>query len=514
MEDCPIERELKLEAGVEFSLPDLTGVVPGVRVDDQGERDLEAIYYDTADHRLMRRGVTLRHRHGEASGPAWTLKVPVTSSGKALERRELEWAAPADQRPGAVDQLTIGVRAGRPLVAVATLRTRRRLLVLRDADGKSLAEVTDDRVTAAAPGGPVSFRELEVELTGGEPALLDAVGARLEAEGAKAGAPQLKLQRVLGVEGAGGPALDSTSTLGEVAVAALSAGVERLLVHDPAVRLGEDVEAVHQARVATRRLRADLRLLRDLFDEDWLDEVMPTLRDVTRALGGARDLDVQLQRIQAAEVTGEVEREGVRNLAGRLGAERAAAGVELLTLMDSVAYTRLVERLLEAAAAPPWRHDPPAAKRAKGGRGGKRRRVRPDIRARKVLPDLLRRRWRKVRKTVRAMSEPPTPGELHTVRKRSKELRYNAELAAPVLGPGAARLAERAEALQETLGEHHDAVVAAEWLYEAAADASRPEAFAAGDLVHAARRRRAEAEEAWPEVWGQLADKGVRKAVW
>lgn len=517
MASLPTERELKLEADERFVLPDLGDAVPGGRVDDRGEVELDATYYDTQDRRLLRRGVTLRHRTGEAPTGTWTLKVPVVGTDGTLDRTELEWVAPADQRPGAVDQLTIGVRAGRPLAVIGTLRTRRHRLVLRDTEGRSLAEVDDDHVTAAGPSGPVAFREIEVELTGGSPALAADVGARLERHGAKAGHPQPKLQRVLGPEGEPPAALDRSSTLGDVALAAIAAAVDRLLSHDPAVRLQEDHEAVHQARVATRRLRSDLRLLGDLFDESWIGSVRPVLRDLARALGEVRDLDVQIQRVEKAETDTPVEHEGVTGLAGQLRRQRQEAADRLATLMDSVVYTRLVEQLLDAAADPPWRRtDTGGHVDGDGhGHGGRHRpRLRPDKPARKALPRLLRRRWRKVRKSVTALGRPPAPAELHAVRKRAKELRYNAELATPVLGAPAARLAAAAEELQDLLGEHHDAVVAAEWLHAAAASGTRPEAFAAGHLAYEAKLQRAEMEGAWPEVWDRLADKELRRAVW
>ncbi|HLI00079.1 MAG TPA: CYTH and CHAD domain-containing protein [Acidimicrobiales bacterium] len=536
MAAAPTERELKLEADDKFVLPDLGGIVAGGRVEDDGEVELDATYYDTQDRRLLRRGVTLRHRTGEAPTGTWTLKVPVTGTGGTLDRTELEWVAPADQRPGAADQLTIGVRAGRPLAVIGTLRTRRHRRVLRDAEGRSLAEIDDDHVTATTPSGPVAFREIEVELTGGTPALAAKIGAALEKRGAKANQPQPKLQRVLGPEGEPPAALDRSSTLGEVALASIAAALDRLLTHDPAVRLQEDPEAVHQARVATRRLRSDLRLLKDLFDEEWMGVVRPALRDVARTLGEVRDLDVQLERVEAAEAGTPVEQEGVSGLAAQLRRQRHEAADRLATLMDGVAYTNLIERLLDAAANPPWRETAGGGYRhghggegqdshgqgqdghghgSGHGSGGRRRpRLRPDKPARRALPRLLRRRWRKVRKSVTALSRPPAPAELHAVRKRSKELRYNAELATPVLGPPAARLAAAAEDLQDLLGQHHDAVVAGEWLHTAAASGTRPKAFAAGQLAHAAQLRRAQVEEAWPEVWERLADKELRRAVW
>ncbi|MDP8988065.1 MAG: metal-chelation protein CHAD, partial [Actinomycetota bacterium] len=55
-----LEHEVKLGAGDDFRLPDLTGVVEGATVTTLPERRLEAVYYDTADLRLARWGVSVR----------------------------------------------------------------------------------------------------------------------------------------------------------------------------------------------------------------------------------------------------------------------------------------------------------------------------------------------------------------------------------------------------------------------------------------------------------------------
>ena len=59
--------------------------------------------------------------------------------------------------------------------------------------------------------------------------------------------------------------------IGAVIRDALDASVQRLLVADPVARVGDDPEGVHQARVATRRLRSDLRTFAPLLDPAWVD---------------------------------------------------------------------------------------------------------------------------------------------------------------------------------------------------------------------------------------------------
>src|SRR5439155_1633439 len=89
-------------------------------------------------------------------------------------------------------------------------------------------------------------------------------------------------------EGAAGP----PPSAGDVIRNALAASVARLIAHDPGVRLGDDPEDVHQARVATRRLRSDLRTFHSLLDADWTQALRQDLKSIGRDLGAVRDTEV------------------------------------------------------------------------------------------------------------------------------------------------------------------------------------------------------------------------------
>ena len=81
------------------------------------------------------------------------------------------------------------------------------------------------------------------------------------------------------------------------------------------------------------------------------------------------------------------------------------------------------------------------------------------------------------------------------MRKKGKRARYAAELA------GRKKLVKRAKRLQDVLGEHQDAVIAAERLRELARGSAPEHALVAGRLVEREEERRAEAREAWPKAW-------------
>ncbi|WP_225855476.1 CHAD domain-containing protein, partial [Micromonospora noduli] len=145
-----------------------------------------------------------------------------------------------------------------------------------DRAGTVLAEVVDDRVTVLDDAGTTTggFRELEVELKAGDRELLDRAGAVLREAGARGGSFVPKHVRALGAAAQAepdlvGPAgLPSDPSAGDVVTEAVRKEVRRLLAHDPLVRLrapaaGGDT-AVHQMRVACRRLRSDLRTFKPL----------------------------------------------------------------------------------------------------------------------------------------------------------------------------------------------------------------------------------------------------------
>ena len=175
-----VERELKFVPGEDFVLPALGQELPS--------RTFVSAYFDSHDLRLARRGITLRHRIEDGSR-VWQLKIP---SGAA--RLELEEAGVPARPPEGLSNLLVAHLRGAELVRVARLRTRRQT---RQVDG---AEIVDDSVSVLDGQRVTSrFRELEIELVGGDEATLARLDAALRDAGAEpAGTP--KLFRVLGLE--------------------------------------------------------------------------------------------------------------------------------------------------------------------------------------------------------------------------------------------------------------------------------------------------------------------------
>ena len=249
------------------------------------------------------------------------------------------------------------------------------------------------------------------------------------------------------------------------------------------------VDAVHQARVATRRLRSDLKTFSAFLDPVWLRHTGAELKWLGDRLGQVRDADVLAQRVGSA---------GTEELRLRLAAQRRGFSAELAEAINGDRYGHLLERLHTGSLTPPLYLD--ARTGQKSGRT-----PRADDPARDVLPALVRRPWKRVRRRVRRAAGKPSDTQLHRIRIASKQLRYAAEAAEPVIGKAARRTARRAKDLQTVLGDHHDAVTAEEWLQGVALDGTGSAGFAAGQLACTTQRQQRQLRRAWRSDWASLA---------
>jgi CHAD domain-containing protein len=482
-----LEREIKLAVTPAFRLPALGDRVEGVEAVPVPPRRLSATYFDTDDLRLARWGASLRRRTDEG----WTVKLPVEADGQLLAREKLTFPGPAGRPPEAAVNLVRAYIRTASLRPQARLRTVRRRTELRDPRGRVLAELVDDEVSVLDGRRiAVRFRELEVEATEGTPPrLLGEVAARLREAGAAASEATPKVARALGPRATDPPdvavpVLARGATAGDVVRRAIAASVLRLIRHDPGVRLDRHPEHVHQARVATRRLRSDLRTFRGLVQAEWASSLRDELGWLAGILGAVRDRDVMLQRM-ARRVDGlaEASRPRAAGILTTLQAARGEAHVELLESLRGHRYLALLDGLVEAANAPMLLPE-------------------AELPAKDVLPGLVRQPVRALTRQVKALRDGGSEDELHRVRIRVKRVRYAAEAVAPVLGKRARAVARAAASLQETLGEHQDAVVAERWL-RAWVQGSRSVAatFTAGELAGLERAAAADARARWPEAW-------------
>ncbi|AWT43232.1 MULTISPECIES: CYTH and CHAD domain-containing protein [Streptomyces] len=494
-----IERKYEADDG---GLPDLTGAAGIATVRDEGISDLDATYYDTVDRRLAEASITLRCRTG-GSDAGWHLKFPVAPGVRDEIRAPLSEGVPAD--------LAALVRSrvrGAELVPLVRLRSRRAVCHLLDADGGLLAEASVDAVRAerlTGEGGRTEWSEIEIELAeGGDPAFLDRVEKRLRKAGVRPSASASKLARALqetapAAEAAPGEKQGQRSagppvTAGDHVLAYLRTQRDAVVAFDPAVR--RDLpDAVHDLRVATRRLRGVLRSSAKVLDRTVTDPLRAELKWLAGELGADRDREVLTERLTAA-VADLPDSLVVGPVGTRLDtwdrSARAGTRHGVLAALDSDRYLALLDALDALLADPPLR---PAAARKPG----------------KVIAKAVRKDFKKLSSLVgQALDLPPgqeRDGVLHEARKKAKRTRYTAEAAAPAVGKRAEDLARALKSLQGLLGDHQDSVMARDTLRDLAdqAHAAGESAFTYGLLYGREERRAERADDALPELWASIA---------
>jgi CHAD domain-containing protein len=498
-----LEEERKYEVDDRFSLPDLSDCIPvGGRVLSHDPLTLRATYYDTADYRLARAGVSLRYRKGDSPDKVWTAKLPSDSPGT---RHEICRAGHRTVIPAELVSLLTAYHRGSALQPAAVMRTVRRAHEIHDADGRRLVEIDDDAVSVF-DGRRVKrrFREIEVERLDGGSRLLDQVEDVLCLAGARAGGFIPKHIRAMD-EAASQPAdvqpadrMPGKPFASDVIAAALRGNILRIMRHDPFVRLRQPLSGgdtpVHQMRVGCRRLRGDLRTFRPLLDREWADALWEDLRWLSDALGLARDAEVLRARLHATaayDPLAPLEPAAVARIDADLTARHEEALLTLDALMESPRYVALLDSLVAAAREP--RLDTHAT-----------------VAARWVLPPLVAKPWRQlVQGNPEALTAESPDADWHALRILGKRARYAVEAVASVLGGAASDLAAALAAVQDLLGEHQDAAIAGDtWLAIAAADPDdHALAVTAGRLYERERSAVRRSRQGFDSLWHAVTRK-------
>jgi CHAD domain-containing protein len=276
-------------------------------------------------------------------------------------------------------------------------------------------------------------------------------------------------------------AREATSLRFRDALAGLAAELERL---EPAVRAGEDADALHDMRVAVRRLRSILRVARPILEEEWVDDLRRELAWIGGYLGSARDLDVLSLRLhaQAAELNGG-DAVVAAELLRPLRHERQLAHDALLDALLEPRYAALSSVLAAATRALPTTRD--------------------DL----ELERLAEREFRRLRERGK-LGRTISNAALHKRRIRAKRARYAAELVLE-RNPRAQKFVAEAKRFQDLLGAHQDAVVARRGLRRLARTAGRVDpAVVAGRLIQLQEQQLVQTRSEARRVWNRLLKRG------
>lgn len=299
-----MEIEFKLELDAEdYDALGTSRALDGIAAHD---RALLAVYFDTADQHLRAAGASLRVRR-TGNRHVQTIKANASSAAGMFARSEWECDV-ADPVPelGADSPLRTLVSddvLGK-LAPVFTVAVRRRQwLVERD---DATIELVADTGAVSVADRKASVSEIEIELKRGRPAALFElardlghdiplrVGVLTKAERGyrlveAVDALPAKAERL---------ALSTEATAGEAFASIVDTWIRQFRLNEDLLRLEPHADALHQARVALRRLRSALSLFKPILADAQFEHLAGELRWLARSLGDARDLDVLLKRLR------------------------------------------------------------------------------------------------------------------------------------------------------------------------------------------------------------------------
>lgn len=440
-----------------------------------------------------------------------TLKGPPGTSGGSRHKRD-EWEelialdAAGDRRlwPAEIATRVEALIGDQPLEPLVEVENKRRTWDILHA-GAIIAELALDQGTIRANGRAMPLHEIEVEVKadGAEPHL-EAIEQRLKQALRLADQPQTKLARGLQllvldeVESASDAApkitMEGEASLAEASRTILRQHWKKLRDNEPGVRAG-DPEAVHDMRVATRRLRAMMDVLSGIaFDPDEIARLRKGLKQLAAALGVVRDAEVWLASVDdySAKLP-EPEQAGLDPLRQRLNTMRDVGREDLFATLANKRMVRLLDQLETFVTTPgaglaEFDHFAPRVRDAAGS--------------------ALWSQLEAVHAFEVVMPEAPLL-LLHELRIACKKLRYTIELFEDALPDDAANMHEELVAAQDHLGSLHDADVALPFIDEFLE--MEPHNLALSHYRSHLEHTRDRLWSSVPEVWSRIGSNKFRK---
>jgi len=263
---------------------------------------------------------------------------------------------------------------------------------------------------------------------------------------------EAKAKNLLAVGPAGKPGVLPEDPLPEAGRKVWRSLFAEMLRHEDGTRLGEDIEALHDMRVATRRMRAAYEVFGGAFQKKDLKPHLQGLRAAGRALGGVRDLDVFMEKAHHyLESLPPEQQQDLDPLLEAWGKARVDAREVMLAHLDSTEYAEFKQRFQAFLNTPGAGVCIPAEN------------VIQPIRVRELAPALVYERLGEAR-AYGPLLDVASIEQLHALRIEFKKLRYTVEFFREVLGPEAKDLIALFKRMQDHLGDLHDAQVATQLL--------------------------------------------------
>ncbi len=346
-------------------------------------------------------------------------------------------------------------QATRDVAREAGLSRGRSRFWRRQFQRQGLAAITHDEQPVTLLIQPASVEPpeaVETEEPGGDRQLPPAVTLELVEAPAVEARPAGLAELAAAAKTLGAPGVQPDDPLAEAGRKVWQYHFALMLMHEEGTLLGEDIEELHDMRVATRRMRAAFDVFGGAFAPKTLKRHLRGLRRTGRALGRVRDLDVfidKARRYQANLPDGQQ-----RDLEPLLEAwrqEREDARQEMSAYLRSKGYQTFKEKFYSFVATP--------------GAGALQRSgaMPTPYLVREAAPVLIYNRQAAVR-GFDAILEGASLDQFHALRIEFKKLRYTLEYFREVLGDETKGIISEIKGLQDHLGDLNDARVAAEML--------------------------------------------------
>jgi inorganic triphosphatase YgiF len=412
------------------------------------------LYYDTPALDLRQRGIALRLR---AKGRQWLQTVKCAGKAAGGLSARPEWETPY---AGHFDFTAIDNKAVRDWLDRPKIRTRiapifetnfQRIAWTFELVRGTRIELVLDRGWIAAGGQRQAISEVEIELIDGEEAQLFNLARAFAERIPLAPAPLSKADRgyrlFQQIPAAPVRAAPIPLTIGDTPIEAFRSialsCLDHLQQNHAGASASDDPEYIHQMRVATRRLRAALRLFGPLLPADFAAPLLLPLRELMLMLGRARDYDVLLAEIAEPVLHALPDEPRLAALVGVITERRFVIRQEALRLLRAPRYGSGVLQVLATLHGLD----------IKVGAG-------ETAQTTLTLLEFAESRLRRLRKKVLGLvahAHVDNPGSLHELRIGIKRLRYALEFFTPLASPKAMQrlLAHLAE-LQDTLGQVND----------------------------------------------------------
>lgn len=275
--------------------------------------------------------------------------------------------------------------------------------------------------------------------------------------------------------------LSPAETVADAARKAIAFGAESLLRNQQEAESG-DAEALHQLRVATRRLRASVELFSNVIYAAQLKVLRRDLHWLGAQTGAVRECDVTSALIatRADRIDPDLK-SAIGPMLTALDQRRKSGRAGLDELLASKRYRGLLAKLSR-----------PAIKK-----------VGADRRLGIVAAQLLRPAARAASRFGKRLAGDAPALVFHKLRVRLKRMRYELEMMAPLGARRHKKTLRRLEALQELLGLYHDVTVASAWLLSYAETSSAPPKtlLAAGALIQSLASRERKLRRRARRMW-------------